>query len=100
MSSEKRTAVVTGGASGIGAAVAERLELAGVHVRRVDITPTPSSHVLDVTDEQACHIQTLLDNHQPKDHGIAAPLWTRRGVAELIHKELGITVDPNFSAAA
>src|SRR5438128_2708139 len=45
-----------------------------------------------LTDEQACHIQTLLDNHQPKDHGIAAPLWTRRGVAELIHKELGITV--------
>jgi transposase len=45
-----------------------------------------------LTDEQACHIQTLLDNHQPKDHGIAAPLWTRRAVAELIHKELGIRV--------
>ena len=60
MNSEKRSAIVTGGASGIGASVAKRLELAGVHVRRVDITPTPSSHVLDVTDEQACR-QALSD---------------------------------------
>jgi len=54
MSLEKRSALVTGGASGIGAAVAERLEAVGMRVIRLDITPTPSSHVLDVTDEQAC----------------------------------------------
>ena len=54
MSLEKRSALVTGGASGIGAAVAERLEAVGVRVIRLDITPTPSTHVLDVTDEQAC----------------------------------------------
>jgi len=79
MNSEKRAAIVTGGASGIGASVAKRLELAGVHVRRVDITPTPSSHVLDVTDEQACR-QALSD---PVDilvncagvAGLNAPSW-------------------------
>src|SRR5262245_45116046 len=43
-----------------------------------------------LTDGQAHYIQALLDHHQPKDLGIATPLWTRRAVAELIHKELGV----------
>jgi transposase len=45
-----------------------------------------------LTDGQAHYIQALLDHHSPKDLDIASPLWTRQAVAELIHKELGITV--------
>jgi transposase len=45
-----------------------------------------------LTDGQARHIQALLDHRQPKDFDIALPLWTRRGVVELIRKELGVTV--------
>jgi transposase len=45
-----------------------------------------------LTDEQARHLQALIDNHQPKDFGIACPLWTRHAVAALIHQELGILV--------
>jgi transposase len=45
-----------------------------------------------LTDEQARHLQNLLDQHQPKDLGIASPLWTRPAVAALIRQELGITL--------
>jgi 2-hydroxycyclohexanecarboxyl-CoA dehydrogenase len=50
-----KTAVVTGGASGIGRAVAERLRSDGFRVAVIDLSPTdpPSegvSHVADVTD--------------------------------------------------
>ncbi len=41
-------------------------------------------------DEQARHIQRLLDSHNPGDLGIAAPLWSRRAVGDLIEKEFGI----------
>jgi transposase len=43
-----------------------------------------------LTDEQAAHIQRLIDGHSPKDLGIAAPLWSRPAVRELIHKECAI----------
>src|SRR5262249_39353659 len=45
-----------------------------------------------LTDGQAQYIQGLLDHKLPKDFDIAVPLWTRKAVAELIRKELGITV--------
>jgi transposase len=45
-----------------------------------------------LSDEQARHIQELLDHQQPKDRGIAAPLWNRRAVAALIRQELGVTL--------
>jgi transposase len=45
-----------------------------------------------LSDEQARAIQDLLDQKQPKDLGIAAPLWNRRAVAALIHQELGVTL--------
>ncbi len=47
-----KTAVVTGGASGIGHAVAERLRSDGFRVAVLDLTPTDdgSGHVVDVTD--------------------------------------------------
>src|SRR4051812_31900236 len=43
-----------------------------------------------LTDEQAAHIQRLIAGHSPKDLGIAAPLWSRPAVRDLIHKECGI----------
>jgi 2-hydroxycyclohexanecarboxyl-CoA dehydrogenase len=47
-----KTAVVTGGASGIGRAVAERLREDGLHVAVLDVSPTDDGfgHVVDVTD--------------------------------------------------
>jgi transposase len=43
-----------------------------------------------LSNEQAAHIQDLLDQHNPEQLGIAAPLWSRRAVAELIRDEYGI----------
>ena len=43
-----------------------------------------------LSDQQARHIQGLLDNHSPEDLGIAAPLWNRRAVRDLIRKEFAI----------
>jgi 2-hydroxycyclohexanecarboxyl-CoA dehydrogenase len=50
-----RTALVTGGASGIGRAIAARLRSDGHQVAIVDIAPTdePNSFVVDVTDRAA-----------------------------------------------
>ena len=43
-----------------------------------------------LTDEQATRIQHLLDSKNPKELGIAAPLWSRAAVRDLIKKEYGI----------
>jgi transposase len=43
-----------------------------------------------LTDEQATHIQQLIDSKSPDELGIAAPLWSRRAVRDLIDKEFGI----------
>jgi transposase len=43
-----------------------------------------------LSDEQARHLQPLLDAHSPEDLGIASPLWSRRAVRDLIKKEFGI----------
>jgi transposase len=45
-----------------------------------------------LTDAQAEHLQHLLRTHQPEELGIAAPLWTRRAVAELIRREYGLAL--------
>jgi transposase len=50
--------------------------------------PLGSGRVL--TDTQAQRIQDLLDQHGPEDLGIAAPLWNRRAVRDLIRREFGI----------
>jgi len=43
-----------------------------------------------LTDAQASRLQQLLDQRSPADFGIAAPLWSRRAVRELIRLECGI----------
>jgi transposase len=43
-----------------------------------------------LSDEQAQHIQELLDQHTPEELRIASPLWTRRAVGELIYRECHI----------
>ena len=43
-----------------------------------------------LSDDQAAHIQDLLDHRQPKEFGIACPLWTRRAVATLIQRQCGV----------
>ena len=45
-----------------------------------------------LTDEQGKHIQRLIDENSPAKLGIAAPLWSRAAVRELIHEEYGIWV--------
>jgi transposase len=43
-----------------------------------------------LTDEQAAHIQQLIDENSPAKLGIKAPLWSRDAVRELIKKEYDI----------
>jgi transposase len=53
-------------------------------------TGRPLGSGRSLSDEQSQHIQQLLDGNSPEDLGIASPLWSRRAVAELIHKEFAI----------
>jgi transposase len=57
-----------------------------------DRTGRPIGSGRTLSEAEAHRIQHLLDGHQPEDWGIAAPLWTRRAVAELIRKECGLTL--------
>src|SRR5580765_6025098 len=45
-----------------------------------------------LSDEQADHVQRLLRTHSPQDLDIAAPLWTRRAVRDLIRQECSVTL--------
>jgi transposase len=55
-----------------------------------DRTGRPPGSGRTLSDEQASHLQQLIDNNSPEDLGIAAPLWNRRAVRELIRQEYGI----------
>jgi transposase len=50
--------------------------------------PVGSGRTLN--EGQAAFLRTILNEKTPEDVGIAAPLWTRRAVADLIRKEYGI----------
>lgn len=52
--------------------------------------PTGSGRTL--TEEQAAHLQQVIDSHSPEAVGIAAPLWTRRAVRDLIRQECGVAM--------
>jgi transposase len=43
-----------------------------------------------LNDQQAHHLQDLIDHHSPEELGIASPLWSRRAVRDLILKECAI----------
>jgi transposase len=43
-----------------------------------------------LSEQQAEHIQDLIDNNSPEKLGIAQALWTRRAVRDLIRKECNI----------
>jgi transposase len=45
-----------------------------------------------LSDEQAGRIQRLLRTHSPEEVGIAAPLWNRRAVRDLIRQACGVAV--------
>jgi transposase len=57
-----------------------------------DRTGRPVGSGRTLTDEQAAHLQHLLDTQSPEDVGVAAPLWNRRAVRDLIRHEYGLDV--------
>jgi transposase len=50
--------------------------------------PVGSGRLL--TDDQGRYLQALIDHNTPQALGIAAPLWTRRAVRDLIRQELDL----------
>jgi transposase len=52
--------------------------------------PTGSGRTLSA--QQAAHLQQTIDAHSPEEVGVAAPLWTRRAVRDLIRREYGIAM--------
>src|SRR5262249_32590923 len=52
--------------------------------------PRGSGRSLD--EDQARHLQALIDAHAPEELDIASPLWTRRAVQELIRREYGLAM--------
>ena len=55
-----------------------------------DRTGHPVGSGRTLWDDQARHIQRLIDHHNPEDLGIPAALWTRKAMHDLIRKECGI----------
>ena len=53
-------------------------------------TGRPLSSGRALTEEQAAHLQQLIDHHSPDKLGIASPLWNRPAVRDSIRKEYGI----------
>jgi transposase len=57
-----------------------------------DRTGRPPGSGRTLSDEQAAHLQQVIDGHRPEEVGIAIPLWTRRAVCDLIRQEYGISM--------
>jgi transposase len=55
-----------------------------------DRTGRPVGSGRTLSDEQARHLQRQIDDHSPEQLGIAAALWTRKAVRDLIRQEYGI----------
>src|SRR6266566_2291320 len=57
-----------------------------------DRTGRPIGTGRTLSDEQAEHIQDLVDHNSPEKLGVPSPLWSRRAVQDLIRKEYGISM--------
>jgi transposase len=57
-----------------------------------DRTGRPVGIGRTLKDEQAVHVQGLIDTHTPGQLGLPAALWTRKAVRALIREEFGITM--------
>jgi transposase len=55
-------------------------------------TGRPQGSGRALSDAQAERLQHLLRTHQPEELGIAAPLWTRRAVSDLIRQEFNLAL--------
>ena len=55
-----------------------------------DRTGRPVGSGRTLSDEQARRIQDLIDDHSPEELGIAAAVWSRKAVRDLIRNECGI----------
>ena len=55
-----------------------------------DRTGRPVGSGRTLSDEQAGRIRDLIDEHSPEDLGIAAAVWSRKAVRDLIGAECGI----------
>ena len=62
----------------------------GVEALPHDRTGRPIGTGRTLSDDQGAHLQHLLDTKSPADLGIAAPVWNRRAVRDLIRNEYGI----------
>ena len=57
-----------------------------------DRTGRPPGSGRSPDEGQAGHLREVIDTHIPEEVGIAAPLWTRRAVGELIRRECGFAM--------
>ena len=53
-------------------------------------TGRPEGSGRTLSEDQARHLQPLIDDHSPEALGIPAALWSRKAVRDLIRKEYGI----------
>src|SRR5262245_17458139 len=55
-----------------------------------DRTGRPEGSGRVLAQEQARHLQQLIDQHPPDAVGLTAPLWTRRAVQDLVRREYAL----------
>jgi transposase len=55
-----------------------------------DRTGRPEGSGRVLSEEQARHLQEVIDQHTPDEMGLTAPLWTRRPVQDLIRREYAL----------
>lgn len=63
---------------------------AGLEAIPGDRTGRPVGSGRILSDEQARHIQEQIDDHSPEELGIAAAVWSRKAVRDLIRHRYGI----------
>lgn len=64
----------------------------GVEALPHERTGRPRGSGAALSDEQATQIQQIIDTQTPENVGIAAPLWNRRAVGELIRKQCNVVL--------